>query len=74
MVSESSTLSGKEKLSVFRKSYAKLPQIIDVPNLIEVQLDSFRWLQEEGIKQLLEEISPIKDKKNGEARISLPLL
>jgi len=44
-----------------RKSYAKLPQIIDVPNLIKVQLDSFRWFQEEALKQLLEEISPIKD-------------
>jgi len=46
---------------VYRKSYAKLPQILDVPNLIEVQLDSFRWFQEEGLRQVLEEISPIKD-------------
>ncbi len=46
---------------VSRKSYAKLPQILDVPNLIEVQLESFRWFQEEGLKQLLEEVSPIKD-------------
>ncbi len=61
MVFESPTLPEREKLSVFRKSYSKLPQIIDVPNLIEVQLDSFRWFQEEGIKQLLEEVSPIKD-------------
>jgi len=44
-----------------RKSYAKLPQILEVPNLVDIQLDSFRWLQEEGIKQLLDEISPIKD-------------
>jgi DNA-directed RNA polymerase subunit beta len=44
-----------------RKSYAKLPQVLDVPNLIEVQLDSFRWFQEEGLKQLLEELSPITD-------------
>ena len=61
MVSESPTLSEREKHSVFRKSYSKLPQIMDVPNLIEVQLDSFQWFQEEGIKQLLEEVSPIKD-------------
>jgi len=46
---------------VSRKSYARLPQILDVPNLIEVQLDSFRWFQEKGLKQLLEEVSPIKD-------------
>ena len=44
-----------------RKSYAKLPTILDVPNLIEVQLDSFRWFQEEGLRQVLEEVSPIKD-------------
>jgi len=61
MVFESPTLSHVEKLPISRKSYAKLPQILDIPNLIEVQLDSFRWFQEEGIKQLLEEISPIED-------------
>ncbi|MFC1937696.1 DNA-directed RNA polymerase subunit beta [Chloroflexota bacterium] len=44
-----------------RKSYARLPYILDVPNLVRVQLDSFRWFQEKGLKQLLEEISPIKD-------------
>jgi DNA-directed RNA polymerase subunit beta len=46
---------------VVRKSYAKLPQILGVPNLIEVQLESFRWFQEEGLRQVLEEVSPIKD-------------
>jgi len=44
-----------------RKSYAKLPTVLEVPNLIRVQLDSFQRFQEDGIKQLLEEISPIKD-------------
>jgi DNA-directed RNA polymerase subunit beta len=44
-----------------RKSFAHLPQILEVPNLIEVQLNSFRWFQEKGLKQLFEEISPIKD-------------
>ncbi|MBN1692949.1 MAG: DNA-directed RNA polymerase subunit beta [Dehalococcoidales bacterium] len=44
-----------------RKSYAKLPTVLEVPNLIKVQLDSFQRFQEDGIKQLLEEISPIKD-------------
>ena len=47
--------------SVLRKSYARLPRILDVPNLIKVQLDSFQRFQEEGVKQLLEEVSPIKD-------------
>ena len=44
-----------------RKSYARLPQILEVPNLIKVQTDSFRWFQEKGLRQLLEEISPIED-------------
>jgi len=46
---------------VSRKSYARLPQILEVPNLLKVQTDSFRWFQEEGLRQLLEEISPIED-------------
>jgi DNA-directed RNA polymerase subunit beta len=46
---------------VSRKSYARLPQILEVPDLIEIQLDSFRWFQEEGLKSVLEEISPIDD-------------
>ena len=47
--------------SVTRKSYARLPHVLDVPNLIKVQLDSFQRFQEEGLRQLLEEVSPIKD-------------
>ncbi|MFC2070672.1 DNA-directed RNA polymerase subunit beta, partial [Chloroflexota bacterium] len=53
-----------------RKSYAKLPQILEVPNLITVQLDSFHWLQQEGLKQLLEEVSPIKDFTGNRQEIS----
>ena len=55
---------------MYRKSYAKLPQILDMPNLIKVQLDSFRWFQEEGLKQLLEEISPIKDSAGSRLELS----
>ena len=44
-----------------RQSYARLPQILPVPNLIEVQLESFRWFQEDGLRQVLEEVSPIRD-------------
>ena len=43
------------------QSYAHISQVVEVPNLIDLQLASFQWLQEDGIKQLLEEISPIKD-------------
>jgi len=51
----------RQRSPVSRKSYARLPQILDIPNLIKVQLDSFRWFQEEGLKELLEEVSPIAD-------------
>ena len=54
-----STKSGTT--SVSRKSFARFPQVLEVPSLIKVQLDSFRWFQEEGLRQLLEEISPIED-------------
>ncbi len=47
--------------STIKKSYARLPQILDVPNLIKLQLDSFQRFQEEGVRHLLEEVSPIKD-------------
>jgi len=61
MVLISPTSPEKINSPVPRKSYARLPEILAVPNLIKVQLDSFRWFQQEGLKQLLEEISPIGD-------------
>jgi len=48
-------------LPVPRKSYAKLPEVLEVPNLLRVQIDSFRWFQEHGLRHLLEEVSPIED-------------
>jgi len=57
----STAYTEKGKFTQPRKSYARLPHILDVPNLIKVQLDSFLWLQEKGFKQLLDEVSPIKD-------------
>ena len=55
------TNAKQKSLTVPRKSYAKLPEILEVPDLLKVQTDSFRWFQEHGLKQLLEEISPIED-------------
>src|SRR4030067_2266942 len=53
--------ASKSKTTIARKSYANLPNVLDVPNLIKVQLDSFQRFQEDGLKQLLEEISPVRD-------------
>ncbi|MGN6033627.1 MAG: DNA-directed RNA polymerase subunit beta, partial [Thermomicrobiales bacterium] len=44
-----------------RRSYARIPTVLDMPNLVQVQLESFQWFKEEGLKELLEEISPITD-------------
>ncbi len=44
-----------------RVSYGRIPDVLRMPNMIEMQTDSFRWFQEKGLKQLFEEISPIKD-------------
>ena len=42
-----------------RKSYARTPAILDLPRLTEVQLRSFNWFKEEGLRELFDEISPI---------------
>ena len=44
-----------------RKSYARIPEVLPIPNLIELQLDSFTWFVEKGLRELFDEISPIKD-------------
>ncbi|MEA3254119.1 MAG: DNA-directed RNA polymerase subunit beta, partial [Chloroflexota bacterium] len=43
------------------KSFARLSEKVAVPDLTRVQLDSFRWFEEEGLKELFEEVSPIQD-------------
>jgi DNA-directed RNA polymerase subunit beta len=50
-----------EYLPSATKSYAKIPQIMEMPNLIKVQLDSYDWFIREGLRELLDEISPIQD-------------
>jgi DNA-directed RNA polymerase subunit beta len=44
-----------------RVSFAKIPDVLDVPNLVEIQRESFKWFLREGIREVFEEISPIKD-------------
>ncbi|NQT04990.1 MAG: DNA-directed RNA polymerase subunit beta [Dehalococcoidia bacterium] len=66
-----SPVSEQTNHPVPRKSYAKLPMILDVPNLIEVQLDSFRRFQEDGLKHLLSEISPIKTLAHSKLELSI---
>jgi DNA-directed RNA polymerase subunit beta len=44
-----------------RESFAKIPEILDVPDLIEVQRRSYEWFLREGIREVFEEVSPIQD-------------
>ncbi len=44
-----------------RMSYARQKDVLDMPNLIEVQKDSYKWFLTEGLKEVFEDISPITD-------------
>ena len=44
-----------------RMSYSKQKEVLDMPNLIEVQKNSYKWFLEEGLKEVFEDISPITD-------------
>jgi DNA-directed RNA polymerase subunit beta len=44
-----------------RVSFARFSEVLPLPNLIQMQLDSFQWFQREGIRELFYEISPITD-------------
>ena len=44
-----------------RMSYSKQKEVLEMPNLIEVQTDSYKWFLEEGLNEVLRDISPIAD-------------
>ena len=44
-----------------QKNYSKIAEVLAPPNLIQIQADSFEWFQQEGIGDLLAEVSPIQD-------------
>ncbi|MBO5144834.1 MAG: DNA-directed RNA polymerase subunit beta [Lachnospiraceae bacterium] len=50
-------VSGK----TMRMSYQRQEEVLDMPNLIEVQKDSYKWFLEEGFREALADISPITD-------------
>ena len=43
------------------KTYAQIPKILDVPNLIQSQIQSWDWIKTEGLTEVYQEISPIAD-------------
>ncbi|MDI6631374.1 MAG: DNA-directed RNA polymerase subunit beta, partial [Thermoanaerobacteraceae bacterium] len=44
-----------------RVNYGKLKEVLEIPNLIEIQQQSYNWFLQEGLKEALHDISPIKD-------------
>ncbi len=44
-----------------RMSYSKIDEVLEMPNLIEVQKNSYQWFIEKGLKEVLEDVSPICD-------------
>ncbi|MCR2045633.1 DNA-directed RNA polymerase subunit beta [Anaerosalibacter massiliensis] len=44
-----------------RMSYSRIDEVLDLPDLIEVQKSSYEWFIKEGLKEVFEDISPIQD-------------
>ncbi|MDZ4170020.1 MAG: DNA-directed RNA polymerase subunit beta [Coriobacteriia bacterium] len=44
-----------------RRSFAKIPEVLEVPNLIAIQRDSFAWFLSDGLRETFRDISPIED-------------
>ncbi len=44
-----------------RKSFAKIPDILETPNLIAIQRRSFQWFLDEGLRKAFDDISPVQD-------------
>ena len=57
----SPALKGQSALLPEVKTYAKIPEVLDIPNLIQSQIQSWDWLKTEGLIEVYKEISPIAD-------------
>ncbi|SNZ17822.1 DNA-directed RNA polymerase subunit beta [Terribacillus aidingensis] len=44
-----------------RRSYARISEVLELPNLIEIQTASYEWFLEEGLREMFQDISPIED-------------
>jgi len=47
--------------SLSKRKFFKTMSMVSLPNLIEVQMNSYNWLLEKGLKELLDEVNPITD-------------
>lgn len=44
-----------------RRSFARISEVLELPNLIEIQTDSYQWFLDEGLREMFKDISPIAD-------------
>lgn len=44
-----------------RRSYSRIKEVLDLPNLIEIQTDSYKWFLDEGLREMFDDIMPIED-------------
>ena len=44
-----------------RRSYARINEVLELPNLIEIQTASYQWFLDEGIREMFQDISPVED-------------
>lgn len=44
-----------------RRSYSRIKEVLDLPNLIEIQTNSYNWFLDEGLRDMFDDIMPIED-------------
>ena len=54
-------MSSKVAAPSARKSFSRLKHVLELPNLIDIQKASFRWFLDEGLRETIDDISPIED-------------
>ncbi|MEX0682159.1 MAG: DNA-directed RNA polymerase subunit beta [Dehalococcoidia bacterium] len=61
MVASRDVVSEKFSVPNLTKHYSRIPDVLPLPNLVEIQLDSYEIFKKEGLRELFAEISPISD-------------
>ena len=44
-----------------RMSCSRVDEVMSLPNLLDVQTSSYKWLSEEGLKEVFDDVSPLED-------------
>ena len=65
-------IADKNSLSIDNKKwFNRIENVVEIPNLLDIQTESFEWLKGPGILELIEEISPIEDFSGGRFEVRL---